>query len=60
MSVFSLIKMLCLLQECQENIGNLTGARATFDTLLNVLPILNDSNISQVLHRTKDCKCGTL
>ena len=34
MSVIILIQMLCLLHECQEKIGNHTGARATFDKLL--------------------------
>ena len=48
MSVFVLIQMLCLLHECQEMIASHTGARATFDKLLYVLPTLNDSNIPEI------------
>ena len=53
MSVFILIQMLCLLHECQEMIGNHTGARATFDKLLYVLPALNDSNIPEMYTNLK-------
>ena len=53
MSAFHLIQMLCLLHECQEMIGNRIGARATFDKLLYVLPILNDSNIPEIYSNLK-------
>ena len=53
MSVIILIQMLCLLHECQEKIGNHTGARATFDKLLYVLPTLNDSNIPEIYSNLK-------
>ena len=53
MSVFVLIQMLCLLHECQEKIGNHTGARATFDKLLYELPTLNDSNIPEIYSNLK-------